>query len=148
MIEIKIPQEINKYESKAVGPLTTRQVVCVVLAGILCIAFFKIFKGLIADDALYATCFLIAVPFALIGWYKPYGLPAEKFFIAVLFNTIISSTKRFFKSENIVDVVERKFYTSAVEELNSKKDKKKKEKQIKNKTPKKNNKNYKKETIK
>ena len=24
MIEIKIPQEINKYESKLVGPLTTR----------------------------------------------------------------------------------------------------------------------------
>ena len=145
MLEMKIPQEINKYESKLVGPLTTRQTLSIIAAGVLCVLFFKIFKGLIPDDYLYVGCFVIAFPFGIIGWWKPYGMPAEKFFLAVLFNTIISSSRRFFKSNNVVNKIEQKLTVPAVQELDKKK--KKKQKQAKKVDPKKIQKKYKKQTM-
>lgn len=125
MIEIKIPQEINKYESKLVGPLTTRQTACVVCMAALCAGTYYILKDIINSDILYFTCFLMAVPFGVIGWYKPYGMRAEKFILAVLFNTIISSSRRIFKSQNIISIIENKFTTPDVKEMNDKKGKRK-----------------------
>lgn len=124
MIEIKIPQEINKYESKLVGPLTTRQTICVVCMAALCAGTYYILKDIINSDILYFTCFLIAIPFGIIGWYKPYGMKAEQFILAVLFDCIISSSRRIFKSPNIISSIEDKFNTSAVIEMNDKKGKK------------------------
>ena len=146
MIEIKIPQEINKYEAKLVGPLTTRQTICLVGMAVVCIATFNILKSLLPEDYLYIVCLFLAVPFALCGWYRPYGMHFEKFFMAVLFNTIISSSRRIFKSSNIVENIEKKLITPSVEEMNSKK-KQKKQKTVKQKDPKKIQKKYKKHTM-
>lgn len=143
MIEIKIPQEINKYEAKLVGPLTTRQTICLIGMAVICIATFNILKPLVPADYLYMICLFLAVPFALCGWYKPYGMHFEKFFMAVLFNTIISSTRRIFKSNNVVSNIEKKLTTPAVEEMKGKK----KQKKAKQKDPKKIQKKYKKHTM-
>lgn len=149
MIEIKIPQEINKYESKLVGPLTTRQTACVVCIAALCLGVYHILKGLVNTDTLYAICFTIAIPFGIIGWYKPYGMKAEKFFLAVFFNVVISSSRRIFKSENIISAIESKCTTSGVEELNDKKKKKNaKPKKPKGTDYKKAQNKYRKETFK
>ncbi len=125
MIEIKIPQEISKYEAKLVGPLTSRQTACVVAMGALAYGLYNILKGTVDANTLYALCFFSAVPFGLIGWYKPYGMPAEKFFLAVLFNTIISSSKRIFKSNNILSAISSKLNTPVVQEYTNKKEGKK-----------------------
>ena len=149
MIEIKIPQEINKYEAKLVGPFTTRQTLCLIGMGLTCLVFYNVLKPLVPVDYLYALCLIIGVPFALCGWYKPYGMHFEKFFVAVLFNTIISSSKRFFKSENVINSIENKMTIKPVEELNKKKGKKQKDKKnTKNKkNTKKIQKKYKKQTM-
>ena len=98
MIEIKIPQEINKYEAKTVGRFTTRQTICLVIVALLSVGLWNLLKGALDVNTRIGICLVVAVPFALAGWYKPYGMHFERFFIAVLFNTIISSTKRIFKS--------------------------------------------------
>ena len=143
MIEIKIPQEINKYEAKLVGPLTTRNTVCLIGMAVVCIATFNILKSIVPADYLYVLCIILAAPFGLCGWYKPYGMHFEKFFIAVLFNTVISSSRRIFKSNNVVNNIEKKLTTPAVKEMEGKK----KQKQAKKKDPKKIQKKYKKHTM-
>lgn len=155
MIEIKIPQEISQYEAKLVGPLTTRQTACVVAMGVLAYSIYNILKTTVDANTLYSICFFSAVPFGLVGWYKPYGMPAEKFFLAVLFNTIISSSKRVFKSNNILNTISSKLNTPVVQEYTSKKEEKKaarKNKQgNKNKSPKalkKSQKKYRKQLMK
>ncbi|MCI9545802.1 MAG: PrgI family protein [Lachnospiraceae bacterium] len=147
MIEIKIPQEINKYESKLVGPFTTRQTICVICMAALCVGTYYTLKNIVSTDALYFVCFCIAIPFGLLGWYKPYGMKAEKFFLAVFFNVVISSSRRIFKSENMISAIESKCTTSGVEELNDKK-KKAKSKKPKGTDYKKAQNKYRKETFK
>lgn len=149
MIEIKIPQEINKYEAKLVGPFTTRQTVCLCCMGLLCVGTYNVLKPVIPSDYLYFLCLILGVPFALCGWYKPYGMHFEKFFVAVLFNTIISSSKRVFKSDNVIKTIEEKLTIKPVEELNSKKKKRtsKTKKNSKKKDLKKIQNKYRKQTM-
>ena len=145
MLQLQIPQEINKYESKLVGSLTTRQTFSIVGMAIVAVGGYNLLKNIVSGDLLYAICLTLAVPFALIGWKKVDGMPFEKFFMAVLFNTIISTSRRIFKSESIISNIEKKLTTASVQELNGKKQKKaKKEKQP---NPKKIRKKYKKHTM-
>ena len=87
MIEIEIPQDISKYESKLIGPFTTRQTICVVGLAVGCISSF----------------FAVSSPFALIGWYKPYGMHFEKFAKSVFVSLILAPAKRLYKIDNVYD---------------------------------------------
>lgn len=105
MIEIEIPQDISKYESKLIGPFTTRQTICV--AGLLvgCISSFFAVSSVFGEDSPLRLLvpMIIAIPFALIGWYKPYGMHFEKFVKSVFVSLILSPAKRLYKIDNVYD---------------------------------------------
>ena len=99
MIEIKIPKEIEQYDAKVIGPFSIRQAVCGGTAALLSYGLYNLFYAALTEEQLIGIIIAVSVPFGLIGWIRPYGMRFEKFFMAVLFNTIISSPKRYFRQE-------------------------------------------------
>lgn len=107
MIEVKIPQEIRQYDAKMIGPFSFRQAICGVAAIGIAYILNRFLKGVVPQDALIGLIMLVCVPLALIGWVKPYGMRFEKFFVAVLFNTLLSNPKRYFQSKNSIENIEK-----------------------------------------
>lgn len=105
MIEIEIPKDIRTYETKLIGPLTTRQLFCVIgLAGS-CFLTYKAAVNLLGEDSSLIWFFpmVVAIPFALIGWVKPYGLTFEKFARSVFRSMFLAPAKRVYKIKNLHD---------------------------------------------
>ena len=79
MIQRSIPQkDIKTYQPKLIGPFTARQVFLgvpgIALALIICFAT----RNKIGDAA-YLLAIVTGLPFMLFAFYKPYGIPLEKF---------------------------------------------------------------------
>lgn len=109
MIEIKIPKEINRYEAKAIGPFTLRQLICLVICLPICVGLFMLTKPYIGPDL---AGFLVLLPAAvayLFGWYKPYGMKFEVYLKSVFVNTFLAPNKRLYKTEN--------FYANLLKEI-------------------------------
>lgn len=107
MIEVKIPQEIKGYDAKLVGPFSTRQALCGAVAILLGYLTFNALDGYVSTESRIGIIMLIALPLGLIGWVQPYGMRFEQFFMGVLFNTVISASKRYFKSDNVISKIEK-----------------------------------------
>lgn len=122
-IEREIPKDINKYETKLIGPLTTRQTVCIIPASILSISLYMLLKDVLPTDACIMTCIFVALPFLLCGWYKPNGLPFEKFVRTVFITTILAPKHRVYKTIN--------YYETAIKSLDPPVDKKKEKEALK-----------------
>lgn len=117
MIEMEIPKDIRKYEAKLIGPLTTRQTVCFVGAAALALSVFFLLD-FIPQDVRYFLIILVAAPFLLCGWYKPYGMPFEKFVQTAFITSVLAPANRKYASKNIYESEIKK-----VEESNNKKNK-------------------------
>ena len=105
MIEIEIPQDIRKYEAKLIGPFTTRQLLCTIGLVIGCVISYKAATSLFGSDSSLRTIFpmIVAIPFGLVGFYKPYGMPFEKFAKSVFVSMFLAPTKRLYKIKNTHD---------------------------------------------
>lgn len=99
MIERPIPRDIQSYEPKLIGPFTTRQVICGIPGFGLAIGAYFLLRGAIGDAALLVSL-LIAAPFMLCGWYKPYGIPFDKYAKTVFVSMLLAPNKRKYKTEN------------------------------------------------
>lgn len=94
MIEVKTPKNILVYKTKVLGPLTSKQLICFVIAGILDFFVYQsILKPLNATEEiiLYALM-LIDVPILAFGYYEPMGLPLEKY-LKMVYNTALLAPK-------------------------------------------------------
>ena len=135
MIEIEIPKDIRKYESKLIGPFTTRQAVCFVGGAVIAVPVFNICRQMGAFDlgSLLAIC--IFLPFILCGWVKVYGMTFEQFFQTFLYSEYLAPKKRKYITENIWDLPENKIdiYKLAEEKQDGVDGKKKKAKTKKKK---------------
>lgn len=78
-IEIQVPREITAYQAKVVMGMSWRQLACAAAMTIL--GFATIFVGYLADFVETSQYIVIAIiiPFAALGWYRPRGLPFEKY---------------------------------------------------------------------
>ena len=79
MIEREILKDTGQYEPKLILGMTTRQCVSLIIGAVIAVP-----AGIIMNKYLFSTysiplAGLLAVPFFLCGWYKPYGIPMEKF---------------------------------------------------------------------
>lgn len=123
MIEIEIPKDIRKYETKLIGPLTTRQTICAVGACAIAFAVSKI-TTFVPQDLQFFVIALPALPFLLIGWVKPYGMHFEQFVASTFVSTILSPKYRKYKTKNV-------YATYVNNDNKKKKNKNKKKKPIK-----------------
>lgn len=108
-IEIKIPKEIRKYEAKAVGPFTLRQLICLLICMPICVGLFILVKPYVGIDIAGFVVILPAGVGWLFGWYKPYGMKFEKYMQTVFVNSFLAPRKRLYKTEN--------FYTNILQEI-------------------------------
>lgn len=100
MIEVKIPKEINRYETKAVGPFTLRQLLCIAICLPVGVGVYVLSKPHVGDSL---AGFLVFIPGGiayLFGWYKPYGMRFEKYMQTVFVGSFLAPNKRIYKTEN------------------------------------------------
>lgn len=100
-IEIKIPKEINRYEAKAVGPFTFRQLISLVVCMPFCVGFYVLLSPVIGTDL---AGFVAMIPGGVaycFGWYKPYGMKFEVYMKSAFVNSFLAPSKRLYKTENL-----------------------------------------------
>lgn len=131
MIEVEIPNDIKDYEPKILGPFTLRQIICVIGIAITSAAGYIILNKFFDNGLRVIIPMVLDVPWALIGYYKPYGMKFEKYFISQLYTTIIPPKRRKYKTENLYDVFDKEIdaeeKTKLQTQTNSKPKKEKKE---------------------
>lgn len=105
MIEVPIPQDIREFEPTFIGPLTFRHFVC--LAAIIGVTYgtYYIEKAMGIDPMEMPIFAIPALPLALVGWFKPYGMHFEKFVVKAYDDNYACPAKRLYKVENAWDVI-------------------------------------------
>lgn len=99
MIEVEMIDDIRKTETKAVGSFTTRQVICIILAGTYSI---PIAVHVPFDITLkIVTGILLALPVVMCGWIKLNNEPFEIVMIRYIYKHFLTPCKRRAKQENV-----------------------------------------------
>jgi len=90
-----VPQFID-VETKIIGPITTRQFLIMMIAGMLDFIFYKLFY--------FNTFLIIAIPisgiFAIVAFFKINGMPFHNFFLNLV-QTLKRSMLRIWRKEEI-----------------------------------------------
>lgn len=100
-MEVKINREIREYTESMFFGLTMRQFIFSVLAlGASVIAYFAL-RTVIGIEAVSWICMLAAVPFAVLGFVRYNGMPAEKFIGAWIKSEILLPKQLCFGNSNV-----------------------------------------------
>ena len=100
MIELEVPKDIRRYEAKLFGPFTTRQLICFVIASVIAFGVYMLISSVIPTDVCFFLIIIIDAPVLLCGWFKPYGMPFEKFIKTAFATTVLSPSARKYVTEN------------------------------------------------
>ena len=100
MIEIRITKDIGDFEPKLIGPLTKRQIICVLIGAPFCFFIYRLTSPYLPVDVAGFLCFIPAGIAFLFGWIKPYGIKTEKFIKSIGVNILMAPTRRPYKTEN------------------------------------------------
>ena len=129
-MEVKINKDIRKFTESIFFGLSMRQFIFSLLACIVAVILYFVFKPFFGIETLSWMCILGAAPFAVLGFVKYNGMTAEKFVMAWIKSQILSPKRLYFKSTNFYYEI----YKEDIENLQLKDVKKpKKEKVIKDK---------------
>ena len=103
MIEVDIPSDICKYETKFIGPFTLRQTICVSVALVTVFPAYLFLSHYFIQKVSLLLCMIASTPFILCGFVKPYDMPFEKY-VKVIFNSVfLYPTKRKYIIKNIYE---------------------------------------------
>lgn len=111
MIEIEVPRDVGKYEAKLVGAFTTRQIACFVAACAINIPLFLILREIVPQDVATIVILLIALPFVLVGWIKPYGMKFEQFAKTAFISNVLAPKRRKYITLNNYDFLENEDFS-------------------------------------
>ena len=129
MIKLEVPKDIRRYETKLIGPFTTRQLICFVAAVAIAFGVYTLLNGLVPRDVAFILIIIICIPLILCGWFKPYGMHFEQFAKVAFTTTFVSPAVRKY-------VIENKYSTKIHDDKMAKANMKaKQKKQIKSKNP-------------
>ena len=99
-MEIKINKEIRNYTETIFFGLTLRQFLFSLLACGVAVILYFLLKGKFDIETISWICILGALPFALIGFVKYNGMPAEKVIMAFIKSEILTPKRLIFKPKN------------------------------------------------
>lgn len=99
-MEVKINKEIRDYTENIYFGLSLRQFFFSVCACITTVILYFIGKKFFGIETISWVCMLGALPFAILGFYKYNGMPAEQFFMAWLRTEFIVPKRMTFKPTN------------------------------------------------
>lgn len=117
MVEVSVNKDIRKNETKFIGPLTLRQTIALAIAASYSIPLAIVLKVDITIRIIIPM--LAAIPTAMCGWIKPFGMPFEFFVARFLYLMFLTPPKRKVKQINI--------YREGYEKLKKKQEDKKTE---------------------
>lgn len=100
-MEVKINREIREYTESMFFGLTLRQFIFTVLAAATSIISYFILRPVIGIEAVSWVCMLTAVPFAVLGFVRYNGMPAEKFIWAWIKSEILMPKHLCFGNSNL-----------------------------------------------
>lgn len=139
MIETQVPKDVSVYEAPLIGPLTSRQAICIAAAAAVEYIYYTIVNtiGLNLDtNTLICIGMVLAAPILYMAVGKPYGMRAETYIYNYLLPSMIAPKNRVYETTIIYDVM----YDELL--------KKYEEEQLKNGIKPKNTQNVKKKKIK
>ena len=99
-MEVKINKEIRDYTENIYFGLSLRQFFFSVCACLTTIILYFIGKKFFGIETISWVCMLGALPFAILGFYKYNGMPAEQFIMAWVRTEFIIPKKMTFKPTN------------------------------------------------
>ena len=100
-MEVKINREIREYTESMFFGLTLRQFIFTVLAAAASIISYFLLRPVIGIEAVSWVCMLTAVPFAVLGFVRYNGMPAEKFIWAWIKSEILMPKHLCFVNSNL-----------------------------------------------
>lgn len=99
MIDVEMSTDIRKYETKTVGPFTTRQTVCIAI-GVVCALPFLLFLHCDWTTRIMIALFAMTPAF-LCGWVKLNGTYFEVVAIRFVYKNYLTPQKRKHKVNNV-----------------------------------------------
>lgn len=100
-MEVRINKEIRDYQEAIFFGLSLRQFVFAVLAVGVAVLVYFLFRNVVGVSEIGWMCILVALPFAMCGFFKYNGMTAERFVLAVIRSECLSPKKLMFKADNI-----------------------------------------------
>ncbi len=136
-LTVQMTDDIRKYETKAIGPFTMRQAICLSL-GVL----FSLPVGILVDttiDNKILIMSIIVAPFLASGYIKVDGMRFEILIIRYIYRSVLTPRKRKYKTQNVfreeIARIEEEEYKESLKQM-TKKERKKAEKEHDAKTAK------------
>ena len=100
-MEVKINREIREYTESMFFGLSLRQFIFSVLACIIAVAVYFVGRPIFGLEVVSWLCVLASFPFAVMGFVKYNGMPAEKFIIAWIKSEFLIPKRLTFKNCNL-----------------------------------------------
>ena len=108
MIETQVPKDVSVYEAPLIGPLTSRQAICVSAAAAVEYIYYTIVNtiGLNLDtNTLICIGMVLAAPILYMAVGKPYGMRAETYIYNYLLPSMVAPKNRVYETTIIYDVM-------------------------------------------
>lgn len=100
-MEVKINKEIRDFTESIFFGLSMRQFIFSILACLVAVILYFIFKPFFGLETLSWMCILGAIPFAVLGFVKYNNMTIEKIIVAWIKSEILMPKQLTFKAENI-----------------------------------------------
>ena len=100
-MEVKINKEIRDFTESIFFGLSMRQFIFSLLACIVAVILYFVFKPVFGIETLSWLCILGAAPFVALGFIKYNNMTVEKIIIAWIKSEILMPRELTFKAENI-----------------------------------------------
>lgn len=100
-MEVKINREIRNYTESIFFGLSLRQFIFSVLACIVAVTLYFVFKNSLSMEMRSWVCIVGATPFATFGFVTYHGMSAEQFIWAWLKSEVIYPRRLLFKADNL-----------------------------------------------
>ena len=108
MIETQVPKDVSVYEAPLIGPLTSRQAICIAAAAAVEYIYYTIVNtiGLNLDtNTLICIGMVLAAPILYMAVGKPYGMRAETYIYNYLLPSMVAPKNRVYETTIIYDVM-------------------------------------------
>ena len=113
MAFVNVPKDLSKIKNKSLLNLTTRQLVCFGIAGVIGIPTYIFTRGIIGDTAAALLMIGLMLPLFFFAMYEKDGQSAEKILRNMIRTKLYLPGKRPYKAENLYEILEMEAKTVA-----------------------------------
>lgn len=99
-MEVRINKEVKDYQEAIFFGLSLRQFIFSVMAVGIAVLIYFLLKDLVGTSEVGWICILAALPFALMGFVKYNGMPAEKLIVAWLRSEYLMPKALVYRADN------------------------------------------------